>query len=169
MSDAMKHTNRNLRRGLAVLTLSLVVLGCAGDPAIGGEGAPLLAPNVAPLPTAAVDSFSMAPDCAGRLSNVMASHFHFEVASLNAGLVAVVDGAGSVVCVDSVTDVQSDLDSSGQNVEADAVVAGFFAAVSQADASPASRVHGSVYAGDPEPQPNSQPAGRLPDPEPQPN
>jgi len=151
MSQAMNHQKRTLRRGLTAIALSLFfgLVGCAGDPAVSSEGGPLLGPSVAPLPTAAVELLSMAPDCAGRLSNILASNLHFEVASLNAGLVAAVDGAGSVVCVDSVSDVQSDLDSSGQSVEADAVVAGFFAAVSQSDERPISRVLGGVYPGDP--------------------
>lgn len=165
MSQAMNTSKKNLSH-LALLTL-LALGGCAGDPAISGEGAPLFDADIAALPTTAASMLDEAPDCEGRLGNIHASNLRFEVASLTAGLVAVVDGMGSVVCVDSVTDVQSDLDSSGQSAEADAVAAGFLAAVHQADGRDA-RFSGRALAGDPEPQPNMR-AGRLPDPEPQPN
>lgn len=168
MSQAMKNTNTLAGRWLLAAALSMLTLvGCAGDPAVTGEGAPLLGPDITPLPTAAPEAIDMAPDCAGRLGDVSASNFRFEVASLSAGLVAVVDGAGSVVCVDSVTDVQSDLDASGQSDTADAVVAGFLAAVHESDGRDA-RFAGRALPGDPEPQPNTRP-GALPDPEPQPN
>lgn len=169
---AMKNKN-NLQRTLLALALSALGLGgCAGggDPAlVAGEGAPLFGPDqVTPLPMASDEAFEMAPDCAGRLGNVSASHLSFQVASLSAGLVAVVDGAGEVVCVDSVSDVTSDLDASGQSDAADAVVAGFLAAVHQADGRDA-RFSGRNYGGDPEPQPNMRAGTALPDPEPQPN
>jgi len=166
-SDAMNMKNRIV---VALIGLALTLAGCAGDPVVTAQGSGLLyGQSVAPLPQVAVDTLGMAPDCAGRIGNVSATNLRFEVASLNAGLVAVLDGSGGIICVDSVSDVQSDLDSSGQSAEADAVVAGFFAAVQQADGHPsASRFRGGVYGGDPEPQPNTQP-GRLPDPEPQPN
>jgi hypothetical protein len=181
MSEAMNTTNRNLRRrttlsafalaalgAVSVGAVSLGVVGCAGDPAVGGEGSPLLGPAAIPLPEAPSGALDMAPpDCAGRLTNVGASHLRFTVASLSAGLVAVVDGSGSVICVDSVSDVQSDLDSTGQTDEAAAVVAGFTAAAHQADGRDA-RFSGRALPGDPEPQPNIQPT-KLPDPEPQPN
>jgi hypothetical protein len=174
MSQAMNKKNRtpfvsSLRTALLALCVlgGAVITGCAGDPAVAGQGSPLFGPDIAPLPTASAQSIDMAPDCAGRLGNVAASNFSFEVASLSAGLVAVVDGAGEVICVDSVTDVTSDLDSSGQGDAADAVIAGFLAAAHEADGRDA-RFSGRAYAGDPEPQPNSRP-GAIPDPEPQPN
>ncbi len=178
MSEAMNNTKRTVGRAssatfgpaaLAVLLAMLSLSACAGgDPAVAGEGSPLLGPGVTPLPAAPLGALDMTPpDCAGRLSNVGASHFHFTVASLSAGLVAVVDGTGNVICVDSVSDVRSDLDASGQTAEADAVVAGFLAAAHQSDGRDA-RFSGRALPGDPEPQPNIDPS-TLPDPEPQPN
>jgi hypothetical protein len=169
MSHAMKNKNYSARL-LCAAACALLWAGCAGDPAVTGAGAPLLTASVAALPALPEDAIGMAPpDCAGRLGNVGASHLRFEVASLTAGLVAVVDGSGSVICVDSVSDVQSDLTSSGQTTEADAVVAGFLAAVHEADGQGASISSGRALP-DPEPQPNSRPRpGTMPDPEPQPN
>lgn len=167
MSPVMQNTKNTKRTWLALVGLLAALTGCAGDPAIYGEGAPLLGPEVVPLPIAATDRIDMAPDCAGRIGNVGATHISFEVASLSAGLVVVVDSGGSVICVDSVGDVQSDLNASGQTEEADAVVAGFLAAVHASDGRDA-RFAGRALPGDPEPQPNSRP-GALPDPEPQPN
>jgi hypothetical protein len=168
MSQAMKNTNRNFSAALLALALCVGLAGCASDPAlVAGEGAPLFGPEIAPLPLASAAAIDMAPDCAGRLGNVAASQFSFEVASLSAGLVAVVDGSGEVICVDSVSDVTTDLDASGQGEAADAVVNGFLAAVHAADGRDA-RFAGRALPGDPEPQPNSRP-GALPDPEPQPN
>jgi hypothetical protein len=157
-------TNRSY---LAVVAALALAVGCASDPAVvTGHGSPLFGPNFPALPMAASSVLEMpSPDCAGRLTTT--ATLNFEVASLQAGLVAVVDGGGNVVCVDTVSDVQSDLNASGQSAEAAAVVDGFIAAMRQSDAR-AARFSGRALHGDPEPQPNSQP-GRLPDPEPQPN
>jgi hypothetical protein len=169
MSQAMKNSNRNSLRALLALALCVAGLtGCAGDPLVTGDGAPLFGPDATPLPTASAEAIDMAPDCAGRLGNISGSQLSFEVASLSAGLVAVVNGSGEVICVDSVSDVTSDLDATGQSEAANAVVEGFLAAVHQADGH---NVHLSspTYGGDPEPQPNVRGVGALPDPEPQPN
>jgi hypothetical protein len=162
----MKNTKKNLL-WLAVALLG--VSGCAGsDPVIEGRGDALLGPDVAPLATAAPDSLGTAPDCAGVLGDVEGTHLTFEIASLSAGLVAVVNGAGQVVCVDSVSDVTSDLDASGQSSTADAVTAGFLAAVHEADGRNLN-IDNAYRGGDPEPQPNMRSGSPLPDPEPQPN
>ncbi len=167
MSQAMNMTKRTGWAGIFAALAAASLMGCAGDPAVTGEGSPLLGPDALPLPMAATDMLDMAPDCAGRLGDVSASNYRFEVASLSAGLVAVVDAAGGVVCVDTVSDVQSDLDASGQSAEADTLVAGFQAAAHEADGRDA-RFAGRALPGDPEPQPNDRP-GAIPDPEPQPN
>lgn len=163
------NTNRTILKGrgsAALVALALTVAGCAGDPAVTGHGSPLLGPDFPPLPEAARGVLDMpSPDCAGRLG-ANATGLRFEVASLQAGLIAVVDGGGHVVCVDTVSAVQSDLNASGRTAEATAVVDGFLAAVHESDAR-ATRVSGRALP-DPEPQPNTQPS-RLPDPEPQPN
>jgi len=158
-------TNRRLLPAIVALALALV--GCAGDPAVvTGHGSPLFGPDYPALPAAEPGVLDMpTPDCSGRLAASMA--VSFEVASLQAGLVAVVDGGGHVICVDTVSNVQTDLDASGQSAEATAVVDGFLAAMHRTENRDA-RFAGRVLPGDPEPQPNSQP-GRLPDPEPQPN
>lgn len=169
--SAMKNREQGTKRSLVRALLALVAcssaalsaVGCSGDPAVvAGEGSPLYA-DVAPLPlamTAALD----APDCAGLLGD--GSELRFEVASLQAGLVAAVDGSGAVVCVDTVSDVQSDLDAAGAGDTAAELVAGFSAAVHAADARSAMSFFGGTRH-DPEPQPNTRPV--LGDPEPQPN
>jgi hypothetical protein len=148
----------------AVCTASLT--GCASVPGdeVAATASTLLA-TATPLPTLPPSSpiGISPPDCSGHLGGEVT----FAVVSLSAGLVAAVDASGHVVCVDSVGAVQSDLDASGRESEAAALVAGFTAAAHQADGRDA-RFAGRALPGDPEPQPNMDPA-RLPDPEPQPN
>lgn len=163
----MKSKMRGVWGWVVGATCAAAVVGCAGDPLVSGEGAPLYGPNVPPLPIAMPGAFDTAPDCAGRLGNVQQLHLTFEVASLSAGLVVVVDSSGEVVCVDSVSDVSSDLDASGQSDAADSLIASFQATAHQADGRDA-RFAGRILPGDPEPQPNDRP-GAIPDPEPQPN
>ncbi len=148
--------------GLMAL-LASAAAGCSGDPAlVAGDGAPLFT-AAAPLPIASEGALD-APDCMGLIGD--GSQLRFEVASLQGGLVAVVDGSGAVVCVDTVSDVQSDLDAAGAEDTAAALVAGFSAAVHAAEAQDA-MLFRSGTRGDPEPQPNTRPV--LGDPEPQPN
>lgn len=165
MKNREQGTKRSLVRALLALAAcsSAALVGCSGDPAlVAGEGSPLYA-EVAPLPIADAGALD-APDCAGLIGD--GSHLSFEVASLQAGLVAAVDGSGSVVCVDTVSDVQSDLDAAGADDTAAALVAGFSAAVHAADGRGAMLFRNGTRP-DPEPQPNTRPV--LGDPEPQPN
>lgn len=162
----MKKTIRLLCRTASILALvGASLTGCAGVPGDAQvDSTPLLATD-SPLPTlpSATPIGISPPDCSGHLGG----NITFAVVSINAGLVAAIDANGAVVCVDSVDAVQSDLDASGRQAEADALVAGFTAAVHQAQGRDA-RFAGRALPGDPEPQPNMDPS-QLPDPEPQPN
>lgn len=146
---------------IAVCLLGLFgLVGCVGGEPSGAQST-LGTPDAEPLGTLAEDAWVEAPpDCEGLLTNSVS----FRVASLSAGLVACVDSAGEVICVDSVEAISSDLDESGRDEEAEALAAGFFAAVHAEEMA----VEISDMASDPEPQPNSRPRG-IGDPEPQPN
>ena len=143
----------------AALVLALVG-GCVAAPSASSESTLVLG-DVEPLATLAEADWQAAPlDCAG----LTGASVSFRVASLEGGLVACVDAAGEIICVDSVEAVSSELDGEGRQDAAEEVAAGFGAAVHAEDV--AQSVPGMTS--DPEPQPNTRPRG-IGDPEPQPN
>ncbi len=146
----------------ALVMLGAGVVGCVGGDPSGATAidATLVLADAEPLAAIGPDAWSAAPGCEGLLARGVS----FRVASLSGGLVACVDSSGRVVCVDSVEAISSDLDESGRDAEADALAAGFVAAVHAQEL--ARTVSGMTS--DPEPQPNTRPRG-IGDPEPQPN
>lgn len=165
---------RQLRTYL--LAIGVLLGGCMGAPDSAGFHADLIEidPSTEPLEPVAEDEWEAAPaGCEGRLG--MVGGITFRLASATDGLVAAVDGAGRIVCVDTVESVQEELEEQGEEERADELgdqylLAAHLASLPVAD---------SLAAGDPSPQPNCELAASAPeaamdgarsgDPTPQPN
>lgn len=145
-----------LARVLAIAVLaSSVATGCVGvDPGSSGSGLIMADPLMSLAPAA---WYGAPASCEG----LLAGEVDFAVANIDAGLIAAIDAGGRIICVDTVGAVEEELEESGREAEAAALVSAFRATLAAAGMLARPRM------GDPDPQPN---LGRFAgDPDPQPN
>lgn len=103
------------------------------------------------------------PGCEGLLRD----QFSMAIASLEHGLIAAVDPAGHIVCVDTVEAVGEELDELGRHDDADALSERFATTVLLSHGPAGVNVDRSRYMGDPHPEPND--CLSCGDPHPEPN
>lgn len=164
MSNYGRRSIAPVAHAIAVLAIALSAAGCVGGPDAGATQTGLLMAD--PLVLLRPSAWAGAPaSCEGLLSGDV----EFAVASAEGGLVAAVDDNGEVVCVDTVEAVEEELEQSGRDEEAAALVGAYEATMAARDAALMSRLTPPTHAGDPEPQPNMWRSVREGDPEPQPN
>lgn len=161
-----------------LVAICVLLAGCMGSPVdpgagLGGELIEV-APGTEPLdPLDEEHEWQEAPaGCEGRLPAL--AWVTFRIASLNDGLVAAIDFAGHIVCVDTIESVQAELEQQGEGDRADELGDRFLVAVTLSMPDPM-----GVLRADPTPQPNIQISGMRPcgggggshcgDPTPQPN
>lgn len=143
---------------MLLAAFALALGGCVGAPEDAGESQSWLvevAPGTEPLESVPPSEVVNAPGCEDRLG----SNVTFAIAG--EGLVAALDAGGDVVCVDSVEDVQDELEEEGRSADAAALGDAYLVAIGLGYVPSAS----DIAAGDPSPQP-SMPNG---DPSPQPS
>lgn len=138
---------RTLRLSLLAL---LLASGCVSGGAEGADsystGLIEVTPGTLPLAPIEAEAWQAAPaGCEDRLMGEIS----FKIASADDGLVAAVDGEGTVVCVDTVESVQEELHEQGDDERADALDDQFLLAAGMAD------IPDGDYAGDPTPQPST--------------
>ncbi len=154
---------------LLALLVAASLVGCVSPTSFSGSqrGLTELDPSTEPLERIGGDEWTMAPqDCQGRLSDP--AELTFRMASVDEHLVAAVDEDGVVVCVDTVEDVQDELEVRGESARAAELGDQFLlgtvhaAEVLHPASSPVralapEEAMGGANAGDPTPQPNVNP------------
>ncbi len=163
---------RDLRTTLSLLLaiLGSLLAGCVGgvEPGSSASGLVEITPETEPLASVPTEVWVAAP--AG-CEDLLAAAVTFRLASAADGLVAAMDAAGRVVCVDTVDAVQEELQEEGDDARADQLGAQFLLAAGLAGF-PSPEM---LVAGDPTPQPNvgasapSMAGAANGDPTPQPN
>ena len=132
----------------ALLALGFAAAGCVGGTAPGVSSDELLL-GEGQLGSLQEDQWQSADaGCEGQIDGTV----HFAIASAEFGLIAVVEADGDVLCVDTVTAVEEELEEAGLDDEADDLVTAFHAALREREA-PGMRLSGT-RAGDPDPEPN---------------
>lgn len=164
-----RHVGTRLARvGSALLAIALLGVGCgsASDPgsatiaglSMDDGGLPLLDESTS------TEAWWLAPPgCEGLLRDGVS----MAIASLEHGLIAAVDPAGHIVCVDTVEAVGEELDELGRHDDADALSARFATTVVLSHGPSTVNTDRSRYRGDPHPEPND--CLSCGDPHPEPN
>lgn len=135
------------RRALLAAALAMAG-GCVGSPApSAGSSSEDLLIDEGNLGAIEADDWEDAEaGCEGQIDGTV----HFAIASAEFGLIAVVEADGDVLCVDTVSAVEEELEERGLNEEASQLVSAFHAAIGRGTGD---RMLGG-RAGDPDPEPN---------------
>ena len=133
----------------AILAVGFATAGCVGGTAAGDASQGLLLGEGGQLGSIQEDEWQDADaGCEGQID----SSVRFAIASAEFGLIAVVEADGDVLCVDTVTAVEEELEEAGLGDAAHDLVTAFHAALRSHD------THGmrlsGTRAGDPDPEPN---------------
>lgn len=156
---------------LFVSLISVAALGCAVEAGPAGPNdSSLIEVPLGTEPLEVLDSGDWSDaqlSCDERLGE-RALRFH--LVSASDGLIAVIDSAGHVVCVDSLESVQDELEEQGRQADADELGHAFLVTIGLAYApdyegfamrdpwpQPNVDASGGTRRGDPSPQPNTQP------------
>lgn len=155
------------RVGSALLALGLLGVGCgsASDPGAAAISSLTMDDGGLPLldDSTTTEAWWLAPPgCEGLLRDEVS----MAIASLEHGLVAALDPAGHIVCVDTVEAVGEELDELGRHEDATALSARFAATVVLSHTPATVSADRSRFRGDPNPEPNGCLSCGDPNPEP---
>lgn len=157
-----------IRAPLACVVVALLGVGCGGGSDPGSATIAGLTMDDGGLPlldeSSSTEAWWLAPPgCEGLLHDEVS----MAIASLEHGLIAAVDPAGHIVCVDTVEAVGEELDELGRHDDAVALSARFETTVVLSHGPSSVNLDRSRYRGDPHPEPND--CLSCGDPHPEPN
>lgn len=148
------------------VAFAVASIGCGAEPIVGGSSSDLLMPDE----LGRVDSESWSAADAGCEGHLVGD-VRFAIASADGGLVAAVDGEGTVLCVDTVDAVEEELEDIGRTEEADGLVDAYWATIARAAEAEGARCAFDQpnREGDPQPEPSMGGIRMQADPQPEPN